>query len=104
MSLIDNIESLEDNSTSSTEFEGRNLLLVKRNGELFIYDNRCPHTRETLDPMGGSVASSDGLLIICQRHAAEFVPETGECVGGPCMGEHLVALPFTLSGGGIYLD
>lgn len=104
MSLLGNIETLADNSTSSIEFEGRNLLLVQRSGELFIYDNRCPHTSETLDPMGGSVASTDGLLLTCQRHAAEFISATGECVGGPCLGEQLAAVPFTLSGGDIYLD
>lgn len=80
------------------------LLVVKRAGSLFLYRNHCPHTQESLDPMGGSVASSDALIIVCQRHGAEFLTDTGECVSGPCQGEHLEAIPFTLSGGDIYLD
>lgn len=104
MSLIGKFENFPDNSTSSVIVDKRPLLLFKRGGELFIYDNRCPHTGETLDPMGGSVASADGLLIQCQRHAAEFVSNTGECVGGPCQGEQLEVVPFTLSRGDIYLD
>jgi nitrite reductase/ring-hydroxylating ferredoxin subunit len=44
------------------------------------------------------------MLFQCQRHAAQFLPATGECVAGPCLGENLTAMPFTLSGGDIYLD
>jgi nitrite reductase/ring-hydroxylating ferredoxin subunit len=54
--------------------------------------------------MGGSVASADGQLIHCQRHAAVFLASTGECVGGPCQGESLDPVGFTLSNGDIYLD
>ena len=104
MSLIGNIEDFPDNSTHGIHTGGLALLIVRSAGELYIYENRCPHTQETLDPEGGSLAAAGGLLIQCQRHAAEFVPATGECVAGPCQGEALTALPFTLSGGDIYLD
>jgi nitrite reductase/ring-hydroxylating ferredoxin subunit len=104
MSLIGNIEDFPDNSSSNVSQEQRPLLLIKRAGALFIYHNRCPHTGESLDPMGGSVASTDGLLLQCQRHAAQFVSDTGECVAGPCQGERLEPVAFTLSNGDIYLD
>ena len=104
MSLIGNIEDFPPNSSSSVEVEGRELLLVRRGEELFLYSNRCPHTQESLDPMGGSVTSEDGLLLHCQRHSAEFVTDTGECVAGPCQGEQLELVPFTLSRDDIYLD
>ena len=104
MSHIGNIADLEDNASTSLTADFRQLLLVKRNGELFLYENSCPHTRETLDPMGGSVAGAGALLITCQRHAAEFLSDTGECVAGPCQGEFLTQVPFTLSNGDIYLD
>ena len=104
MSRIGNIDDFDDNSTSSIQVDYLELLVVKRAGQLFLYENKCPHTQDSLDPMGGSVASSDGLLILCQRHAAEFITDTGECVAGPCQGENLNAVPFTLSNGDIYLD
>lgn len=104
MSLIGNIEDFPDNDTRSIEVGPLPLLVVKRGGELFIYENNCPHTRETLDPMGGPVISPDGLLLHCQRHSAEFITETGECVSGPCLGERLNPVAFTLSNGDIYLD
>ena len=104
MNLIDPLGDLPDNSSRAIVLEQRPLLLVKRAGELYIYDNRCPHTGETLDPMGGSVASPDGLLLQCQRHAAQFLSDSGECVAGPCQGESLQPVAFTLSDGVIYLD
>jgi nitrite reductase/ring-hydroxylating ferredoxin subunit len=104
MTAIGTLEDFPDNGSHSVEAGGRALLLVRRGEALFLYANLCPHTRETLDPMGGSVASGDGLLLTCQRHAAQFVTETGECVGGPCLGEYLEPVPFTVSEGAIYLD
>lgn len=104
MSMGNTIETMPDNSSCSVNVEGRNLLLVKRHGELFLYANHCPHTGESLDPMGGSIASAEGLLLTCQRHAAQFISDTGECVGGPCLGESIEAVAFTYSGGELYLD
>jgi len=104
MNLIGNLEDFPDNSTHSIRSGHLALLLVRRAGQLFVYENRCPHTQKTLDPQGGSLATSGGLLIQCQRHAAQFIADTGECVAGPCLGETLKALSFTVSGSAIYLD
>ena len=82
----------------------RELLVVNRNGELFLYENKCPHVNDSLDPMGGSVARAAAQMVFCQRHGAEFLSHTGECVSGPCLGEFLNVIPFTLSNGDIYLD
>ena len=95
---------LADNSSMSVTVDGRPYLLLRRRGELLLYENRCPHTGDTLDPMGGSVVDTGGELITCQRHAAQFLASSGECVGGPCLGEHLAAVAFTAVGGQIYLD
>ena len=104
MSRIGNIEDFPDNSTTSLQVDYLLLLLFRRGEELFIYENRCPHVLDTLDPLGGSVASPDGLLLHCQRHGAEFLSHNGECVAGPCLGESLTRVAFTLSNGDIYLD
>ena len=95
---------LTDNSSRSVTLEGRQLLLVNVAGELFLYENNCPHAHDTLDPMGGSLSDTSGLLIHCQRHNAEFLATTGECVAGPCMGESLVPVAFTAVDDQIYLD
>ena len=104
MSHVGPVESFPANGSKGVVVDGRSLLVVRRQNDVYVYSNSCPHTRETLDPTGGSVLSSDGLLLRCERHGAEFVTETGECVGGPCLMETLEPVPFTLSGGEIYLD
>ncbi len=104
MSHIGNIEDFSDSSATGIESGQLRLLVLRRGSDIVIYQNICPHTRESLDPVGGSVASPDGQLIHCQRHAAVFLASTGECIGGPCLGESLVPVGFTLSNGDIYLD
>ncbi len=104
MSFIGNIDDFANHSATGVESGPLKLLVVRRDQEVAIYQNICPHTRESLDPMGGSIASPDGALIHCQRHAAVFLASTGECVGGPCQGESLTPIAFTLSNGDLYLD
>jgi nitrite reductase/ring-hydroxylating ferredoxin subunit len=104
MSHIGHIDHFQDNASTGVQVGALQLLVVKMAGELFLYENRCPHAAMALDPMGGSVVSTDGMLIACQHHGAEFLSHSGECVAGPCLGESLQALPFTLADGEIYLD
>lgn len=95
---------LNENSSRSVTLDGRSLILVDRRKELFLFENNCPHAQETLDPLGGSLSSAGGDLLKCQRHGAEFLVQTGECVSGPCLGESLRPVAFTLVGNDIYLD
>jgi len=95
---------LANNTSASVTIDGRDLILVDRDGAVYAYDNACPHTGETLDPMGGSVSAAGGALLRCQRHAAEFDATTGECVGGPCIGEHLTPVAVTVVDAEIYID
>lgn len=95
---------VEPNASRSVSLEGRTLLLVRRNDDYYLYENLCPHTGETLDPMGDSVLDEGGQLIVCQRHGAQFVVESGECVGGPCIGECLIPVAFTRVDDALYLD
>ena len=95
---------LAENTSRSVTLDGRDLILAHSGGRLHLYENRCPHTNETLDPMGGSVSDASGALLRCQRHGAEFLAATGECVAGPCLAEALTAVSFTAVGDDIYLD
>ena len=104
MSLIGHIDDFPDPSATSRQVNGLELLVIRRSQQLFLYLNSCPHTRETLDPLSENIAGPDAQLIHCQRHGAEFVAASGECVAGPCLGENLTPVAFTLSQGDIYLD
>jgi nitrite reductase/ring-hydroxylating ferredoxin subunit len=78
-------------------------LLVRHGGRVFAYRNRCPHTGAPLDWLPGQFLDLTGELIQCALHGALFLPETGECVHGPCLGAHLVPVPVILNEGSVLI-
>jgi nitrite reductase/ring-hydroxylating ferredoxin subunit len=59
---------------------------------LLIYRNACPHLGVPLDWAPGQFLNTDGTLILCATHGAEFRISDGYCVRGPCRGEALVSV------------
>jgi nitrite reductase/ring-hydroxylating ferredoxin subunit len=79
-------------------------VIVNKDGEFFAYANVCPHRRHPLDLVPDAFLTENGNQIRCASHGALFVPETGACVAGPCMGFGLLELPSRLgSDGTIYV-
>jgi nitrite reductase/ring-hydroxylating ferredoxin subunit len=74
-------------------------LLVHCAGAFSAYLNQCPHTGAPLDWLPGQFLDPAGKLIQCALHGALFLPDTGECVHGPCLGAYLTGIPVTLEGG-----
>lgn len=73
---------------------------VVRKGEgVFAYVNVCPHAGRSLHWKPDAFLTRDRRLIMCSAHGAIFEIETGICVGGPCPGARLPALPARISGG-----
>ncbi len=68
---------------------GPGLILVRRGGRVYAYDNRCPHTGAPLDWTPGHFLDATGEHILCALHGARFRIEDGACLGGPCRGEGL---------------
>jgi len=80
------------------------LLLVRREGRVYAYRNRCPHRGVALEWQPDRFLDDSGSLIQCARHGALFLIESGECVAGPCAGEFLVALPCREQDGAIWVE
>jgi len=59
---------------------------------VMIYLNACPHLGVPLDWLPGKFMSADGQRIVCATHGAEFRPEDGVCLRGPCRGDRLTAV------------
>ncbi|MBA1204920.1 Rieske (2Fe-2S) protein [Pseudomonas capeferrum] len=78
---------------------------IRRQGRVYLYRNRCPHRGIRLNWDGSNDAFLDdsASLIHCAHHGALFVVESGECVAGPCEGEHLDALECLEDSQGIWL-
>lgn len=67
--------------------------LVRRNGRVFGYRDRCPHMGMPLTQELDRYLTSGGELILCSWHGALFDIETGRCMGGPCAGAGLSVWP-----------
>jgi nitrite reductase/ring-hydroxylating ferredoxin subunit len=63
--------------------------VVRYDGKVYAYLNRCAHVPIELDWNEGEFFESSGLYLMCSTHGALYVPETGRCAGGPCRGGRL---------------
>jgi len=69
-------------------------LILHRDGEQArAWLNVCPHAGRRLDWSPGKFLTSRDGLLVCAVHGASFELRVGECVAGPCRGEHLRAVP-----------
>jgi len=77
------------------------LFAVKKNGAIYVYQNACPHLGIQLEWQPDQFLDIDESMIQCSSHGALFRIEDGECLMGPCQGESLIALDFTINDGEI---
>ena len=78
--------------------------VIRFNGVAHGYLNRCAHRSLELDWNEGDFFDAFGEHLLCSTHGARYVPATGTCVGGPCMGAGLVKLEVTEENGDILLE
>jgi nitrite reductase/ring-hydroxylating ferredoxin subunit len=78
--------------------------VVKFDYRYFAYLNKCGHIAVQLDYMPGEFFSDDGQSLICSTHGAEYAPDTGACLGGPCFGVGLEALQISELDGNLILQ
>jgi nitrite reductase/ring-hydroxylating ferredoxin subunit len=83
---------------------GEKYFAVKKYGKIYAYKNSCPHIGVGLEWVENQFLDSSGCMIQCANHGALFVIETGKCVAGPCSGQKLTAMKFTLHDDFIVLD
>ncbi len=63
--------------------------VVRFQGEVRGYLNRCAHVGIELDWDKGQFFDRSGLYLFCATHGAVYAPDTGKCAGGPCRGQGL---------------
>ena len=74
---------------------------IRFEGQAQAYLNRCTHVAMELDFQPNRVFDNSGRWLLCATHGAEYHPETGDCVGGPCRGG-LVKIELTESQGVVH--
>lgn len=84
--------------------QGRDsMFVVKVDGEIRAYRNRCPHQQAHLEYRKDRFLSADRRQIVCHAHNARFEPESGLCVSGPCRGKFLEPIAVKVEGGMLVL-
>ena len=81
---------------------GYEVFVVRWGDAVHGYRNVCPHIGSPLNWMPDRFMSEDGRLIQCATHGAQFRPEDGLCVAGPCEGESLLAVEVWVEAGSVY--
>jgi len=76
--------------------------VVRYGGKVYGYLNRCAHVPIELDWAEGEFFESSGLYIMCSTHGAIYMPENGQCAGGPCRGGRLRPIAVTERDDNIY--
>lgn len=75
----------------------RDIVVVRRNGNLYAYLNSCPHQAMPLETFPDKFLNEDGSLFICSTHGARFRVEDGFCISGPCEGQSMKRIAIELS-------
>jgi nitrite reductase/ring-hydroxylating ferredoxin subunit len=76
--------------------------VVRFEGSVRGYLNRCGHVPMELDWREGEVFDFEGRDLICSTHGATYAADTGKCLGGPCGKTPLVPLLMEERDGKVY--
>lgn len=96
LSLVGSVEHRLDETLSA--------FVIRFDGGVHAYLNRCAHVAMELDWQPGQFFTADKTAIICASHDAQYLPDTGECISGPCpAGARLIKLDIKEEGGQIIL-
>lgn len=78
--------------------EGRTSIFVVRTaGVLRAWRDACPHQGAAMALRKDHYLNAAATRIVCHAHGAEFLPESGLCVQGPCLGRRLTAVAVAIN-------
>ncbi|CAA0081834.1 Uncharacterised protein [BD1-7 clade bacterium] len=90
------LNDIDEDSSKGFIIDDVSVFAVKKDGQIFVYKNSCPHLGVELEMVEDQFLDADNVLIQCATHGALFLIESGECVAGPCQGQALQQLPNEL--------
>lgn len=101
------LEQIEQPGSRGFTLEGVDgvaFFVVRKQGSVHAYRNRCPHTGAPLEWLPDEFLDLDKSLIECAMHGALFRPDTGQCLRGPCAGQYLERLASEVRDGRLLVD
>jgi nitrite reductase/ring-hydroxylating ferredoxin subunit len=103
MQQLCTLQDLEKHSGFSVNVGGQRYLVVVHENQVHAFINSCPHLAIPLEWQEHDFWDEDTGLIRCSNHGALFLPDTGECVSGPCFGQTLQPVSIVVDGNNILL-
>lgn len=79
----------------------RDAFALRWQGEAHAYVDTCRHQARSLSYGDGQVLDTVEGLLVCRHHGARYVPRSGVCIEGPCVGAQLTALALELRDGAL---
>lgn len=79
------------------------VFVLRKDGQLFAYENRCPHLGIPLEMLPDQFLDMEKSFIQCSTHGALFEIDSGLCVAGPCKGASLQKQAFEVIDGRIHI-
>jgi nitrite reductase/ring-hydroxylating ferredoxin subunit len=103
MTVLCSIADIEEDCAKGFEVDGESVFAVKKDGQIYVYVNSCPHIGIPLEFQPDEFLDMEKRFIQCANHGALFEIESGDCIAGPCAGQALKAVPFQIEDNNIVL-
>jgi nitrite reductase/ring-hydroxylating ferredoxin subunit len=104
MDQLCHIDEINDGGSKGLLWGEQSIIAVKHQGQLHLYINRCPHRGIPLEWQPDQFLDLERQFIQCTSHGALFRIDTGDCIQGPCQGQALQPVRFTLNQGFICIE
>lgn len=98
------ITDIPENGSKGFSCNGGKFFAIKKYNKIYIYKNSCPHIGVALEWVEDKFLDPSSTMIQCANHGALFVIENGICVAGPCSGQKLAAVSFSIEDDFIFLN
>lgn len=97
MSILCHSNEISEGKSKGFQIGERFVFAVKKHDRIYVYENSCPHLGIQLEWQPDEFLDNEASLIQCSTHGALFKIEDGECLSGPCLGQSLTAVDFTIN-------
>ena len=89
-------------NAGATPGRGMPAFVVRSKGVARAFFNRCAHVPVELDWQLGQFFDTNGEYLVCATHGAQYDPQNGRCINGPCVGQSLQPIPIVEQNGWVY--
>lgn len=104
MTVLCDLDIIPEGGAKGLRVQSHQLVAVKKDGQVYVYVNSCPHIGITLEFQPDQFLDLDNRYIQCANHGALFEIENGDCISGPCSGKALKPVPVTIEGNQVIIN